>query len=132
MGIPEIKPGSGTGGGSAVVSSSVRPGSGEEYMKQTTGEQPAKAAKDTAPVPPCGAADGLIEFRKLSDFPRGTLYDMLVDAYSFDKRNRQIWDANWKETDDFFCNHPEIADKYALVTCLEGTFLSHRMPDLPD
>ena len=26
----------------------------------------------------------MIEFRKFTDFPRGTLYDILQDAYSFD------------------------------------------------
>lgn len=62
----------------------------------------------------------MIAFRKVADFPRGTLYDILVDAYSFDERNRKIWDTNWKETDAFFYDHPEIADKYALVTCLDG------------
>ena len=62
----------------------------------------------------------MIEFRKISEFPRGTLYELLQDAYSYDPRNKQIWDANWKETDDFFYDHPEIADKYGLVTCLEG------------
>ena len=67
---------------------------------------------------PC--VSGMIEFRKISDFPKGTLYDILIDAYSFDERNRQIWDKNWKETDDFFYSHPEIADEYGLVTCLDG------------
>ena len=62
----------------------------------------------------------MIEFRKFSDFPRGTLYDILADAYSYDIRNRQIWDTNWKETDDFFYDNPDIADRYGLVTCLDG------------
>ena len=31
----------------------------------------------------------MIEFRKFSDFPRGTMYDILQDAYSFDARNKQ-------------------------------------------
>ncbi len=62
----------------------------------------------------------MTEFRKITDFPRGTLYSILTDAYSFDERNRQIWDANWKETDDFFYDNPEIADRYGLVTCLDG------------
>ena len=62
----------------------------------------------------------MIEFKKISDFPRGTLYDILQDAYSFDARNKQIWDTNWKETDDFFYDNPDIADKYGLVTCLDG------------
>lgn len=48
------------------------------------------------------------------------LRHILVDAYSFDERNRKIWDTNRKETDAFFYDHPEIADKYALVTCLDG------------
>ena len=49
-----------------------------------------------------------------------TLYDILADAYAYDDRNQQIWDENWKETDDFFYDNPEIADKYSLVTCLDG------------
>lgn len=61
----------------------------------------------------------MIEFKKISDFPRGTLYDILRDAYSYDARNAWLWDANWRETDDFFCDHPEIADQYGLVTCLD-------------
>lgn len=61
-----------------------------------------------------------VEFKKFSDFPRGTMYDILVDAYAFDPRNRQIWDSNWKESDDFFYDHPEIADQYGLITCLQG------------
>ena len=65
----------------------------------------------------------MIEFGKLSDFPRGTLYDMLAGAYSYDQRSRQIWDANWKETVDFFYDNPDIADKYSLVTCLDGKLL---------
>ena len=62
----------------------------------------------------------MIEFRKFSDFPRGTMYDILQDAYSFDARNKQIWDMNWKESDDFFYDNPGIADKYSLVSCLDG------------
>lgn len=62
----------------------------------------------------------MIGFRKITDFPRGTLYDILVDAYAFDERNRQIWDADWKQTDRFFCDNPDIAGKYGLVTCLNG------------
>ncbi len=62
----------------------------------------------------------MIEFKKISDFPRGMIYQILVDAYSYDKRNRQIWDRNWKETDDFFYDNPKIADNYGMVTCLDG------------
>lgn len=62
----------------------------------------------------------MIEFRKFSDFPRGTLYDILQDAYSFDPRNKEIWNENWQESDDFFYDNPTIADKYGLVTCMDG------------
>ena len=48
------------------------------------------------------------------------MYDILLDAYSFDRRNKEIWDRNWKEFDDFFYDHPKIAEKYGLVTCLDG------------
>ena len=48
------------------------------------------------------------------------MYDILKDAYSFDVRNQQIWDADWKASDDFFYDNPGIADKYGLITCLDG------------
>ena len=44
----------------------------------------------------------MIEFRKFTDFPHGTLYDILQDAYSFDPHNKEIWDENWRESDGFF------------------------------
>ena len=62
----------------------------------------------------------MIKFKKFSEFPRGIMYDILQDAYSFDARYKQIWDMNWKESDDFFYDHPDIADRYGLVTCLDG------------
>ena len=62
----------------------------------------------------------LIEFKKITEFPRGTIYDILQDAYSFDQRNKEIWDENWKETDNCFYDNPDIAEKYGLVTCLDG------------
>ena len=48
------------------------------------------------------------------------MYGILQDAYSFAIRNKQIWDTNWKESDDFFYDNPDIADKYSLVSCLDG------------
>lgn len=60
-----------------------------------------------------------ISFKKFSEFPRGTMYDILRDAYSFDTRNIEIWNDNWLESDAFFYDNPEIADKYGLVTCLD-------------
>ena len=43
----------------------------------------------------------MLEFKKVTDFPRGPLYNILCDAYSYDDRNKRIWDGNWKETGDY-------------------------------
>lgn len=61
----------------------------------------------------------MLEFGKIPEFPRGTLYDILQDAYSYDSRNQALWDENWRETDAFFYDHPEIADRCGLVTCVD-------------
>ena len=39
----------------------------------------------------------MLEFRKISEFPRGTLYNQLVDAYSFNEECKKVWDTSWKE-----------------------------------
>lgn len=62
----------------------------------------------------------MIEFKSLADFPRGTMFDLLCDAYAFDPRNRMIWEQSWKESDDFFYDNPAIAQKYSIVTCVDG------------
>lgn len=62
----------------------------------------------------------MIEYKKITDFPRGTMYEILSDAYSYDERNKLVFDDNWHESDNFFYNNPEIADKYGMVTCLDG------------
>lgn len=62
----------------------------------------------------------LIQFKKFTEFPRGTMYDILQDAYSFDSRNKKIWADNWHESDEFFYDNPDIADKYGLVTCIDN------------
>ena len=61
-----------------------------------------------------------LEFKKLTDFGRGIVLDILRDAYSFDARCAACWDGNWRETDDFFFDNPRIAEKYGFVTCLAG------------
>lgn len=61
-----------------------------------------------------------IEFRKFTDFKRGVMYDILLDAYSFDERCSKCWNNNWKESDDFFFDNPDIADKYGFITCLNN------------
>lgn len=60
----------------------------------------------------------MIEFRRFTEFPRGTMYEILCDAYSYDKRNKLLWEDNWRESDKFFYDNPEIADKYGIITCL--------------
>ena len=62
----------------------------------------------------------MLEFREITAFPRGTLYDILRDAYAYDARNAAIWAENWQGTDDFFYDNPAIAEKYGFVTCLDG------------
>lgn len=44
----------------------------------------------------------MIQFKKISDFPKGTLYSQLVDAYSFDSNCKKYWDNMGKEYDEFF------------------------------
>lgn len=61
-----------------------------------------------------------IEFKRFSEFPRGTMHDILEDAYSYDPRNKKIWNDNWSESDSFFYDNPEVADKCGFVTCLDG------------
>ena len=51
----------------------------------------------------------MFEYKKFTDFPKGTMYDILQDAYSYDARNKEIWKDSWKESDDFFYDNPEIA-----------------------
>ncbi|SNU06800.1 hypothetical protein SAMN06297422_10837 [Lachnospiraceae bacterium] len=42
----------------------------------------------------------MLEFKKIMDFPRGTIYNILQDAYSYDTRNKEIWEDNWKESNE--------------------------------
>ena len=75
--------------------------------------------RDNLEVVEVNGLNNMIEFRKFTEFPRGTLYDILQDAYSFDSRNKNIWNQNWHESDDFFYDNPDIADNYGLVTCID-------------
>jgi len=60
-----------------------------------------------------------IQFKKTSMFNRGIFFNLLKDAYSFDIRNEEHCKSNWEETDKFFFDNLEIADKYAFVTTLK-------------
>ena len=68
----------------------------------------------------------MIQFKKISDFPKGTLYSQLVDAYSFDSMCKKHWDNMWKEYDDFFySNLDNIADKYGFITTVNDHAIGH-------
>ena len=43
----------------------------------------------------------MIEFKKPSEFPKGTLYNQLVDAYSFNDECKKK-NISWKEYDNYF------------------------------
>lgn len=42
----------------------------------------------------------MLEFRKISEFPKGTLYNQLVNAYSFNDECKKAWNTSWKEYDN--------------------------------
>lgn len=68
----------------------------------------------------------MIEFKKISDYPKGTLYNQLVDAYSFDENCRKHWGKMWREYDDFFYSNLEnIADKFGFLTIVDGEVVGH-------
>lgn len=67
----------------------------------------------------------MLEFKSILDFPRGTLYQQLKDAYSFDKRYEEQFDCSWQEYDSFFYNHESIAKTYGFVTVLNGIPIGH-------
>ncbi|GGF86288.1 hypothetical protein GCM10010912_34480 [Paenibacillus albidus] len=59
-----------------------------------------------------------VKFKKVSDFNRGILFELLTDAYSFDRRYEQSCTSDWQDFDNFFFDNLEIADKYGLITTL--------------
>lgn len=61
-----------------------------------------------------------IEFKKVSDFNRGILLELLKDAYSFDCRYEQTYNPDWQAFDNFFFDNLEIADKYGFITTLNN------------
>ena len=50
----------------------------------------------------------MIEFKKISEFPKGTLYNQLVDAYSFNVNCQKTWDQMWQEYDNFFYSNLDV------------------------
>lgn len=57
-----------------------------------------------------------VVFKKVSDFSRGILLELLTDAYSFDHRYENSYISDWQDFDNFFFDHLEIADQYGLIT----------------
>ena len=57
-----------------------------------------------------------IKFKKVSDFNRGILFELLTDAYSFDSKYEQICSSDWQDFDDFFFDNLHIADKCGFIT----------------
>ncbi len=68
----------------------------------------------------------MIEFKKISDFPKGTLYKQLADAYSFNDNCKKFWNSMWQEYDDFFYSHlTSVADCYGFITVVDGIAVGH-------
>ncbi len=59
-------------------------------------------------------------FLKITGFPRGTLFSMLSDAYSFDSRCAECWADDWQAFDDFFFDNPRIAERYGFISAIDG------------
>lgn len=57
-----------------------------------------------------------IEFKKVSEFNRGIIYELLKNAYSFNDNCERCWGSDWKEFDDFFFDNLHIADRYGFIT----------------
>jgi hypothetical protein len=66
----------------------------------------------------------MLEFKKISDYAKGTLYCQLEDAYSFHTECIKNWGEAWKEYDDFFYKL-DIADKCGFITVLDGDPIGH-------
>lgn len=59
-----------------------------------------------------------IAFRKITEFPRGTLLALLKEGYAFEPKFERDWLEQWQEFDDFFYDHPQIAENCAFMTVL--------------
>lgn len=67
----------------------------------------------------------MIAFASILTLPRGSLARMLKDAYSFDPRCIKCWGENWRAYDDFFFDHPAIAETCGFVTVFSGVPVGH-------
>ena len=58
----------------------------------------------------------MIEFKKTIEFPKGTFYKQLVDAYSFNNNCKKTWNDMWKEYDEFFYSNRMITLEFLLYS----------------
>lgn len=76
-----------------------------------------------------------LEFRKITEFPRGTLAALLRDGYAFEPRFERDWHRQWQEFDDFFYDNSRIAEFSGFMTVLDGKpigFVTWNPTDLPE
>lgn len=68
----------------------------------------------------------MLEFKKISEFPKEILYKQLIDAYSFDDAYRnKFWDE-WLEYDNFiYSDKNPFRDKHGFITVLDGVPIGH-------
>ncbi len=59
-----------------------------------------------------------IEFKKVGEFKRGILFELLADTYSFSNDIVQDFGTRWKENDNFFFDNLHIADECCFITTL--------------
>ena len=73
-------------------------------------------------------------FRKITEFPRGTLCALLKEGYSFEPRFEQDCLRQWQAFDDFFYDAPHIAKSSGFMTVLGDVpigFVSWNPTDMP-
>lgn len=76
-----------------------------------------------------------LKFKKLSGFNRGILYQLLSDAYSFDRKIEETFKEKWLADDKFFFDDLNIGDKYCFITTFNDEpigFLAWDPRNLPD
>ena len=70
-----------------------------------------------------------IQFNRPRDFERGTIFNLLSKAYSFDEKWLQECEEKWREDDNFFFDNLQIADKYSFITTCNGEAIGFAVYD---
>ena len=63
----------------------------------------------------------MVTFQSIFSFQRGVLYALLKDAYAFDGCWQKRFEQDWRKCDEFFFEHPHIADRCCFITVLDRT-----------